>query len=278
MDSDPMDSDPMDAGWLHPPLAAVREVVARALAEDLTPLGDLTSALLDRTDGEARIVAREPGRLAGTRAATEVFAQLDPDVSIVWSAGEGARLSAGQVVATLSGPFPSILTGERSALNLLGHLSGIATLTERYVRAAAAVGARTHLGHPQDHARPAGAGEGRSACRWRPQPPRQPVGLDARQGQPPRRGVRHRGGASRSGPVARANGARRVRLVRAVHRGGRGRRRRGPARQHAPRPGARLRRGRRANARPTRRAARCSRCPAGSPSTRSGTTPRPGST
>lgn len=135
-----MDSAQVDDEWLHPPLAAVRDVVRRALAEDLTPLGDLTSALLDPVDGTARVVARQPGRLAGTRAATEVFAQLDPGVSVQWSAGEGAQLAPGQVVATLSGPFASILTGERSALNLLGHLSGIATLTAAYVRAAAAAG------------------------------------------------------------------------------------------------------------------------------------------
>ena len=55
--------------WLHPPMHAVREAVSRALAEDLAPLGDLTSSLLPDGEGEARIAARTAGRLAGTRCA-----------------------------------------------------------------------------------------------------------------------------------------------------------------------------------------------------------------
>lgn len=126
--------------WLHPPANVVRDAVARALAEDLAPLGDLTSSLLPAVLGEARFAARDAGRLAGTRCVTETFAQLDPSVEVSWSVDEGAEINAGEVLAIVRGPFASILTGERTALNFLGHLSGIATLTAKFVAAAAAGG------------------------------------------------------------------------------------------------------------------------------------------
>jgi nicotinate-nucleotide pyrophosphorylase (carboxylating) len=118
---------------LHPPAFAVREVVARCLAEDLTPLGDLSAALIDSeaTIG-AQVVSRGEGRLAGTACFTEAFAQLDPAVSVTWRAGEGAVVAPGDVLADVSGPTGSVLTGERTALNLLGHLSGVATLAARF--------------------------------------------------------------------------------------------------------------------------------------------------
>ena len=103
---------------VHPPLPAVREVVARALAEDLGTLG-------------------EDGVLAGRLCAAETFAQVDPSVVVLWSADDGEDLEAGQALAAVEGPLASILIGERTALNLLCHLSGVASLTRRYVRAAA---------------------------------------------------------------------------------------------------------------------------------------------
>lgn len=126
-----------ESAWLHPPINAVREAVTRALAEDLTPLGDLTSTLVPPMLGEARIVAREAGRLAGTLCVDETAAAVDPTVEVSWSVDEGSRVSAGEVLALIRGPLGSILTAERTALNFLGHLSGIATLTARYVEAAA---------------------------------------------------------------------------------------------------------------------------------------------
>jgi nicotinate-nucleotide pyrophosphorylase (carboxylating) len=80
-------------------------------------------------------MGRRDGVLAGTAVATEVFAQLDPAVTVTWDAADGDRLVAGQRIGTVTGPLRSILTGERSALNFLGHLSGIATLTRTYVDA-----------------------------------------------------------------------------------------------------------------------------------------------
>jgi nicotinate-nucleotide pyrophosphorylase (carboxylating) len=125
-------------GDLDPPITAVREAVARALAEDLGVLGDLTSTALIPADaaGTAHFVARHAGVLAGTAAATEVFAQLDPAVTVTWAAADGQALEAGQRIGTVTGPLRSVLTGERSALNFLGHLSGIATVTRAYVDAA----------------------------------------------------------------------------------------------------------------------------------------------
>ncbi len=121
-----------------PPVSAVVEAVRRALAEDLGNLGDLTSAAIipARVDGHGRFVARVAGVLAGTAAATEVYDYLDPAVTVDWELDDGDDVDAGSVIATVRGPLRSILTGERSALNFLGHLSGVATLTRAYVDAA----------------------------------------------------------------------------------------------------------------------------------------------
>jgi nicotinate-nucleotide pyrophosphorylase (carboxylating) len=122
----------------EPHLAAVRAAVALALAEDLLPLGDITSALLPPgATAEARFVPRRDGVVVGTACATETFAQLDAGVEVRWAVADGDPVAAGQVIGTVSGPMASILTGERTALNFLCHLSGVATLTRRFVEAAA---------------------------------------------------------------------------------------------------------------------------------------------
>ena len=121
-----------------PPIHAVRAAVAAAVAEDLTPLGDLSAALVP-TDAttEAAFVTRTAGVIAGTACATEAFAQVDDRVSVAWQVDDGARVEAGAVLGTVSGPLAPILTAERTALNFLCHLSGIATLTRRFADAAA---------------------------------------------------------------------------------------------------------------------------------------------
>jgi len=126
--------------YLHPPAHAVADAVARAIAEDLTPLGDLTAALLPAVDGEARFVARAAGVVAGTRCATEAFRRIDPSVEVAWLVDEGERLAPGAAFGVVRGPLASVVTAERTALNFLGHLSGIATLTRAYVDAAASGG------------------------------------------------------------------------------------------------------------------------------------------
>ena len=125
---------------VHPPMAAVRPVVAAALAEDLLPLGDITASLVPETVMcHARFVSRQPGVIAGTRSAGEAFHQVDPDVELRWLLDDGIVVRPGDVVGTVKGRLRSVLTAERTALNLLSHLSGVASATRRLVEAAAAV-------------------------------------------------------------------------------------------------------------------------------------------
>jgi nicotinate-nucleotide pyrophosphorylase (carboxylating) len=127
----------MTATWLDPPLTAVRQVVARALEEDLGVFGDVTSSLVPvTTTVGASLVARASGVLAGRLAASETFAAVDPAVRVQWSVADGDRVEPGRVLAHVDGPLASVLTAERTALNLLSHLSGVATLTRRFVDAA----------------------------------------------------------------------------------------------------------------------------------------------
>jgi len=115
----------------------VRACVARALREDIGPLGDLTAALVPAdARAVAHVVARDEGVIAGTVCVTEVFAQLDPGVAVEWLVEDGAVVGHGAKVGSVGGPLRSVLTGERSALNFLCHLSGIATMTHRFVQAA----------------------------------------------------------------------------------------------------------------------------------------------
>ncbi|MGI8753015.1 MAG: hypothetical protein ACR2MN_12015 [Acidimicrobiales bacterium] len=123
--------------WLDPPISAVRDVVARALAEDLGVFGDLTAGLVPaEATVTAAIVARTAGVLAGRLAATEAFSSVDAGITVTWQLGDGDPVAAGTVIAAVAGPLASVLTAERTVLNLLGHLSGIASLTRRYVDAA----------------------------------------------------------------------------------------------------------------------------------------------
>ena len=125
----------------HPPIGAAREAVARALAEDLTPIGDLTSLLLPPDlVATARFVPRSDGVMAGRLCVDEAFRQVDAGLTVEWSADDGDALTAGKELAHVTGPLAPILTAERTALNFLGHLSGVATLTSRYVAAVAAAG------------------------------------------------------------------------------------------------------------------------------------------
>lgn len=126
---------------IEPPSFAVADAVARALAEDLTPLGDLTSALLaPGLDALAEFVARDAGTLAGRACAQETFRQVDPALAVTWSADDGDELAAGQAFGEVYGSLASILTAERTALNFVSHLSGIATVTASYVAAVREVG------------------------------------------------------------------------------------------------------------------------------------------
>jgi len=122
------------------------DAVARAIAEDLLPLGDLTAGLIaaDRR-ATVDVVTRADGVVAGRACAVEAFAQIDPGVSVSWNRPDGAAVVAGDVVATVEGPLRSILTAERTALNFLCHLSGVATLTRAYVDAVQAANPDTRV-------------------------------------------------------------------------------------------------------------------------------------
>jgi len=119
------------------------DLVARALAEDLGRGGDLTTDLVFGADHRSSAVfrAREPGVLAGLEPALEAFHQLSADVVVSDALFDGAKLQPGSVIARIEGPTRAVLTGERTALNLLSHLSGIATRTHGLVQAVAGTGA-----------------------------------------------------------------------------------------------------------------------------------------
>ena len=117
----------------EPPISAVADAVARALAEDLLPLGDITSALLDpAATATGALVARESGRLAGTACVAETCRQVDDRLVVRWARHDGDVLDPGTRIATIEGPLASMLTAERTALNFLGHLSGVATAAARF--------------------------------------------------------------------------------------------------------------------------------------------------
>jgi nicotinate-nucleotide pyrophosphorylase (carboxylating) len=124
--------------------AACRRLVELALEEDLGAGGDLTSAAVIPANlaGKAVLVARAPGVVAGLSAAEMVFKTIDPRLQFHPQCPVGTILSARNQLATIEGPIRKILAGERTALNFLQHLSGIATETHRYVEAVAGLSTR----------------------------------------------------------------------------------------------------------------------------------------
>jgi nicotinate-nucleotide pyrophosphorylase (carboxylating) len=129
----------VNLAYREPEQSAARTLIRLALDEDLGTAGDVTTAALIEANDRcvARIVARQPGVLAGIPVAFQVMAEVDPTVEFARSLSDGATLVRGTVVAELSGPLHSLLTGERTVLNFLTHLCGVATLTRRYVDAVA---------------------------------------------------------------------------------------------------------------------------------------------
>jgi nicotinate-nucleotide pyrophosphorylase (carboxylating) len=136
------------ASLLHPeaflsPLA-IDEAVQRALDEDLGRAGDITSiaTIPEKTQAHAIMVARQTGVIAGLPLAVATFQKLSPDINIHAHYRDGATVAAGVHVLAISGPARAVLAGERTALNFVGRLSGIATLTADYVRHTAGTGLR----------------------------------------------------------------------------------------------------------------------------------------
>jgi nicotinate-nucleotide pyrophosphorylase (carboxylating) len=121
-------------GFLSP--LAIDEAVHRALDEDLGRAGDVTSiaTIPEDTPARAILVARQAGVIAGLPLAVATFQKLSADVRIEAHARDGAVVAKGLRVLTISGPARAVLAGERTALNFVGRLSGVATLTADYVR------------------------------------------------------------------------------------------------------------------------------------------------
>ena len=118
------------------------DIIDTALAEDIGE-GDLTTKAVvpEGAEAKARISQKAPGVIAGLRVAQAVFQRVDPELVFVMHCPQGKWREAG-AVAEISGSAASILSAERVALNFLGHLSGVATLTARYVRAIEGTGAQ----------------------------------------------------------------------------------------------------------------------------------------
>jgi nicotinate-nucleotide pyrophosphorylase (carboxylating) len=120
------------------------DTVRRALLEDLGRGGDLTTDAMipGAASASSKIVARREGRVAGAEVAVAVFQCLDPLVDAAVEAPDGSDVAAGGIIARVGGAARVILTGERTALNLLGRMCGVATLTRAFVRAVAGSQAR----------------------------------------------------------------------------------------------------------------------------------------
>jgi nicotinate-nucleotide pyrophosphorylase (carboxylating) len=123
---------------------ALKGLIELALAEDLGAAGDVTSigTLSAEQSIHGRIIAKENGVIAGLKCVQEVYAMVDPSVVVNLHVQDGDAVTVGTLVCSVEGPGRSILTGERTALNFLQRLSGVASLTARYVAAVAGTSTR----------------------------------------------------------------------------------------------------------------------------------------
>jgi len=122
----------------------IEQVIRQALAEDM-PSGDITTEAIIPPEARVKAIiqAKEKGILAGIDVARKVFELLDPSIEFLKEKEDGQAFKAGEILARLAGPAQPILKGERTALNFLQRLSGIATITSRYV--AATAGTKTRI-------------------------------------------------------------------------------------------------------------------------------------
>ena len=126
------------------PRLVIEPLVRAALLEDLGRAGDLTTDAIIAPDATATValVAREPGVVAGTDCARLAWELVDPRIRVADLLGDGIRVQPGTVIGTATGPARGLLSGERVALNFLGHLSGVATGTATIADAIAHTKAR----------------------------------------------------------------------------------------------------------------------------------------
>ncbi len=126
------------------PTLVLRPMVERALAEDFGNSGDITARLLvpESAAGSLVMRARETGVIAGMQAAQMTYDLVDPTVKFETLSPTGSSVEAGDIIARVSGPSRSLLSAERVALNFLGRMSGVATLTSKYVELISGTSAR----------------------------------------------------------------------------------------------------------------------------------------
>jgi len=132
--------------WNEHLQADLRQLLQWAIREDSEEAGDWTTAALvpEEAVGRAAVVAREPGVIAGLPAAKMAWHAVEPQIRWFPEINDGQSVAAGDAIARVEGPARGLLTAERLVLNLLGHLSGIATRTREYVDAVAGTKARIY--------------------------------------------------------------------------------------------------------------------------------------
>ena len=111
----------------------LERLIVNFLNEDLGIAGDITSRALSKVGGKAKLIARERGILCGVEPFNITFKTVNPKIQVNWLKREGEEFKEDEVVCLIEGELPSILTAERTALNLIQRLSGIATTTRRFV-------------------------------------------------------------------------------------------------------------------------------------------------
>jgi len=111
----------------------LERLIVNFLNEDLGIAGDITSRALSKVGGKAKLIARERGILCGVEPFNITFKTVNPKIQVNWLKREGEEFKEDEVVCLIEGELPSILSAERTALNLIQRLSGIATTTRRFV-------------------------------------------------------------------------------------------------------------------------------------------------
>jgi len=129
-----------------PPLppTVIQPMVRRALDEDFGNSGDITANLLVPASAKAKLFmkSRENGVIAGMQPAEMTYLMVDPKVKFTIKKGDGSKVKKGDIIAVVEGPSRSLLSAERVALNFLGRMSGVATITSQYVKLVKGTGVR----------------------------------------------------------------------------------------------------------------------------------------
>ena len=113
----------------------IKGVCRLALNEDLYPLGDITSSLLkNNIKKKIKLISNQKGIIGGLEFAKQTFKLIDKNIKFVPKKKEGSSIKKGHIIATIEGNIKNILTGERVALNFLSHISGVATITNQFVK------------------------------------------------------------------------------------------------------------------------------------------------